>query len=641
MFKKTLLPFLIIASTLLYPTDYTIKVRLFPHEKILRGEEKIIWENSSGKPIDYLLFHMYLNAFSNEESTFIKETPIPYREKPYFKNKLETGWVKINSIKINGESPNRIYYIQPDDGNLSDKTVLKVELDQPVKPGEKLEISIKFKSKLPKIIARTGWNGKFFMVAQWFPKIGVLEKDGSWNCHQFHRNSEFYSDYGEYSVEITVPEEYIVAGVGVLKDSWNNTDKTKTYLFNQKNIHDFSWSAYPYFKIFKKKISSKNPPVDTTIELYTYDSKEWAISRYFKVVENALKFFSSHFGKYPYRKITVIDPPPGAERAGGMEYPTLITGGRFSNFLSKYILNSIEMVTFHEFGHQYWYGIVGSNEFEFPWLDEGLNTFSEIVGLSEFYGKHTSIMNLKLLGINLGDYDSAVISINTNKYYDRINKFSWKFFDGSSYSFNSYHRTAMTLITLKNLYGDEKFYSALREYFKRYSFKHPKPQDFLQVMKEKLGDFAEFFVKKFIFENGTIDYSIETATTKEKRKLSGIYDNTFIKGGKDSLKDKKVYYSEVKVFRQGVSGIPVEVEFYFENGTKKIFKWNGVERWKKFTFYTYSPLMYAKIDPFNKIAIDRNILNNSKRVKPYKNIVKKYSLTFSLIHALSFLLLPL
>ncbi len=632
---------IIFSFNFIFSVNYSIKARLFPDTKIVRAQEKVVWENHSEKELSFLLFHTYLNAFKNESSTFIKETNIPFKNKPYFKDESEVGWIRIESIKINGEAAKRSYYIQPDDGNLSDQTVLKVELPQSIKPGERAEIEIKFTSKLPKLIARTGYAGKFFMVAQWFPKLAVLDDKGVWNCHQFHRNSEFFSDYGTYYVEITVPAKYKVAGGGVLKDSWKNEDGTKTLCFESKKVHDFSWAAYPYFKVFKRKVYSRKPDIDATIELYTFDSKKWVIDRYLSVVENGLKFFASHYGKYPYKFIKVIDPPPGAERAGGMEYPTLITGGRFSDFLSKYFLKAIEMVTFHEFGHQYWYGIVGSNEFEAAWLDEGLNTFSEIVGMSKFYGKETSLIENKLLGIRLGDYGSAVISMNTSKLYDEINKFSWMFFSGSSYSFNSYHRTALTLMTLKNVYGEGKFWNAMRTYFKTYSYRHPKPEDFLKTVEAVMGERAFFFLKKFIFENGKIDYSVEYVLSVPLRKPSGLFGEKFFSSKNAPLKDKQLYYSEIAVLRDGVSGIPVEIEFVFKNGKRIIKEWDGKERWKKFKFYTYSQLEYAKIDPLNKIAIDRDILNNSKRVEPFLKLSKKLSSYHSLFNTLLFLLLPL
>ncbi len=590
--------------------DYQFKVRLFPEKRSVEGKESIKWKNTSDKEISELRFHMYLNAFKNEDTVFMKEALINLKPKPYFKNKLETGWEKIKDIKVNGQAPLNIYFIQPDYENPEDKTVLAVKLPFTIKPQEEAEISIEFESKLPKLIARTGYTGKFYLIGQWFPKLGVLNKEGEWNCHQFHRNSEFFADFGDFKAELTVPPEYVVAGAGVKINQWNNPNGTKTYVYKSDKVHDFVWSAYPFYKVKTRKIIKSNPPINTEIKLYTYSDDEWAVKRYLDIVEWGLEFFSKRYGEYPYPVITVIDPPPGAERAGGMEYPTFITGGRYSDLLSKYFLNTIEMVTFHEFGHQYWYGMVATNEFENAWMDEGLNTFSEIEGLSEKFGVHTSLMNTK--SFHLGDYDSAVISVNGKDYFDRINKFSWKFITGSSYSFNSYHRTAMLLFTLKNVFGEKLFWKGMREYFNRFKFKHPKPEDFINTMQEIMGDDAGEFLRKGLLENTYIDYGIEELRSVKKRKPSGTFGDTFIKP--DKKEKTKMYHNRITIVNNGNLSIPVDMEVVFKNGKKEIFKWDGAQKWKRFEFDSKSKIVSATIDPYHKISLERDILNNSKKL---------------------------
>ncbi len=619
--------------------DYSFKVRLFPEKRTVAGTELLRWKNNSEAEISELMFHLYVNAFKNEDTTFMKEALINLKKKPYFKSKEETGWENIKKIAVNGEEIKNFYYVQTDDNNLEDKTVLKVLLPFSVKPGETIEINIEFETKLPKLIARTGYAGKFYLVAQWFPKLGVLQKDGRWNCHQFHRNSEFFADFGDFYAEISIPPEYIVAGAGIKENSWKNPNGTKTVVYRSRKVHDFVWAAFPYFVVKTKKIVKSDPYINTEIKLYTYDNAKWAIDRYFKIVEWNLEFFGKRYGKYPYPVITVIDPPPGAERAGGMEYPTFITGGRYSDLLAKYFFNTIEMVTFHEFGHQYWYGMVANNEFENPWLDEGLNTFSEIAGLSEKYGYHKSLSNIGFF--HLGDYDSAIISVNKNKFYDPINTFSWKFFDGSSYSFNSYHRTAMTLFTLKNVFGEKLFWKALREYFQRYKFSHPKPDDFINTIKEIMGDEAGNFLKDFIYENKYIDYSVEDLRSVAVRKPSGTFGNKFIKVDPKRDKKKDKYYNRLGVMRDGNGIIPVEIEVVFKNRKKKMLYWDGNGRWKRFDFYSKSPISYVSIDPEGKIVLDRNILNNSKRLIPDKRPTNFFSATLAFMMTLLLSIFPL
>jgi len=619
--------------------DYNMKVDFYPQKKLIRGKEIIQWKNSSDKNISELMFHLYLNAFKNEESTFMKEALINLKEKPYFKNKNETGWEKIKLIKVNNIKVNRFFYVQPDDNNTHDRTVLKVHLPFTVKPREIIQIYIEFESKLPKLIARTGYKGKFFLAGQWFPKLGVLQENGVWNCHQFHRNSEFFADFGDFYAEITLPSEYIVAGSGIKKEESKNPDNTKTYVYESKKVHDFAWTAYPFFKLKTKKINKTYPPIDTKVKLYTFNNDKWAVEKYFFITEWALEFFSKKYGKYPYPVITVIDPPPGAERAGGMEYPTFITGGRYSDLISKFFINAVEMITFHEFGHQYWYGMVATNEFEHAWLDEGLNTFSELTGLTKKLGKHNSLV--KIGNFHLGDYDLSVISLNNYKFYDPIAKPSWDFFSGSSYSFNSYQRTSLTLLTLKNLFGERAFWNGMRNFFQKYKFSHPKPEDFFQTMGKAMGKKAENFLRDFITKNKYIDYKLEQLISKKHRQPSGTFGETFTKPKKQKNNNSVFYVNRISVVNNGNVFIPVIIKVKFENGKNKIFKWDGKTKWKKYIFNSESKILSAIIDPENKIALDRNIINNSKKLKPNKKPSRFLAGNFSFFFNLVFSIFPL
>ncbi len=224
--------------------NYDIDVKLDVDKKMLYGDEKIIWKNITKNPTNELQFHLYLNAFKSNNSTFnTKSSGRRHKEKL---TSEENGWTNIKSLKIASEElAGKIKFIQPDDNNTSDSTVIVVPLSKEIIPGETLEIEIKFEAKLPKVYARTGYKDKFFMVGQWFPKLGVLEDKG-WNCHQFHANSEFFADFGVYDVNITVPKEYVVGASGIRVDSVV-TDSLLTYRYHAEDIHDFAWTASTYF----------------------------------------------------------------------------------------------------------------------------------------------------------------------------------------------------------------------------------------------------------------------------------------------------------------------------------------------------------------------------------------------------------
>jgi len=191
--------------------DYQIDVRLDPEKKTVTGTEVLAWENTSNIPVTELQFHAYLNAFKNNRSTFFLESlrdMARHPRKVEGRDQVDWGYLDVVSMAIIADDQSdgddlmpSFRFIQPDDDNKDDQTVFTVTLPKPVLPGEIVKLKIDFVAKLPKDVPRTGFHGDYFMVAQWFPKIGVLQSDGTWNCHQFHTSSEFYADYGTYVVK--------------------------------------------------------------------------------------------------------------------------------------------------------------------------------------------------------------------------------------------------------------------------------------------------------------------------------------------------------------------------------------------------------------------------------------------------------
>lgn len=312
-----------IASLSKHIVHYQIKAKLIPDEKAVAGEQTLTWLNDSDEFIAELQFHLYLNAFKNNRSTFMKESREVRRG---FKlDKKNWGYSKVKKIQIeNGpDLTSTMEYIQPDDENKDDQTVMKVQLPQPVPPHQKITLHIEFYSKLPKVFARTGFYKNFFMVAQWFPKIGVLWK-GKWNCHQYHHDSNFFADYGIYEVEITIPEKYVVGATGKRIKEVQNEDRTKTYTYYQEDVHDFAWTACPDFVEFKEKFTLEDPPVNTEIIMLVHHNHLNQKERYLSALKNGIEFYSQNYGPYPYPTITLVDPAPKAYGAGGMEYPHFI-----------------------------------------------------------------------------------------------------------------------------------------------------------------------------------------------------------------------------------------------------------------------------------------------------------------------------
>jgi hypothetical protein len=606
--------------------DYRIKAGLMPQEKAVKGEETLTWLNDSDKPVAELQFHLYLNAFKNSHSTFMKESGGVHRG---FKLAAENwGFIEIKKIQLaDGTDLSAAFkFIQPDDGNKEDQTVIKVSLPEAVPPHKKITLNIEFYSKLPKIFARSGFYKNFFMVGQWFPKIGVLW-NGRWNCHQYHSNSEFFADFGIYEVKITVPEEYVVGATGKRIAEAKNSDGSKTYTHYQEDIHDFAWAACPDFVEFKKKFTLEKPPVETEMILLIHRSHLNQKERYLSALTNGLEFYSQNYGAYPYPTITLIDPPLKAMAAGGMEYPTLFTSMSMSFMPGGIYLT--EMVTIHEFGHNFWYGMVGSNEFEEAWLDEGINSYSEIKAMARYYGEDSSMLNC--CGLKISDFSFQRLQVIDSGRMDPILKNSWEYSSSGSYSLNSYSKAALMLLTLENYLGRDVMSEIMKTYFERWSFRHPTSKDFIAVAEEVSNQELGWFFGQFLHSPDKLDYAVGSVRSELVREQEGIFEGKKEAGqahrDTKGKKQENTYKNEVLVIRRGELIFPQEVLIVFENGEEIREKWDGRERWKRFIYFKPYRLKLAHLDPESKIALDVNYLNNSLMLKPKRTSALKYALS--------------
>lgn len=614
------------ASLSKHIVDYRIKARLVPEEKAVAASETLTWLNDSEVPISELRFHLYLNAFKNNRSTFMKESG--HLSRDFKKDEKNWGYNKVRKIGIKEgvDLTASIEYIQPDDGNKDDQTVMRLSLPEPIPPQGKITLEIEFYAKLPKVIARSGFFDNFFMVAQWFPKIGVLQ-DGEWNCHQYHRSSEFFADFGVYEVEITVPREYVVGASGKRMKEVDNSNGTKTCTHYQEDIHDFAWTACPDFMEFHELYTLENPPVKTEIILLIHRSHLKLKDIYLSSLKNGIEFYSQNYGAYPYPTITLVDPPLKGLAAGGMEYPTLFTTFGAS-FLPKGLLLS-EMVTIHEFGHNYWYGMVASNEFEEAWLDEGLNSYSEIKAMARYYGEDQSM--IKLGPLKISDLDLSRLQVMATAQLDPIVKNSWEFYSSGSYATNTYQKAALTLLTLENYLGQNVMAKIMRTYFERWKFKHPTTKDFIAVAEDVSGHDLGWFFDQFLWSPDKLDYAIGALSSEEVKDQEGIFNGQFktSKGKKEKGKEK-VFKNEVNIVRKGELIFPQEILIIFENGEKILAKWDGRTRWKRFVYYRPNKLESACVDPEHKVVVDVNYMNNSRLLKPSRTSPLKYALEMML-----------
>ncbi len=617
---------------------YTMKVSLDTEEKIVDGKMEMVWKNPSNDTINELQFHMYLNAFKNTESTFMKESGGQARGMDIKASDPKAwGWVDVVEMRTTDGSdltPN-IRFIQPDDDNEKDQTVISVALDEPVMPSGSVQLEIDFKSKLPRVFARTGYSDDFFLVAQWFPKIGVYESEGmryaeqgQWNCHQFHANSEFYADFAVYEVEITLPKEFIVGATGELKSQRDNPDETKTLTFVAEDVVDFAWTASPDYQVVEDQWK------DVKIMVYLQPDHLTQADRHTKSVKAALDYFERHLGKYPYSTISIVDPPLKALGAFGMEYPTFITTGCFWGMPCW--IRDIESVVIHEFGHNYFMGILATNEFEEAWMDEGFNTYFEMRILDETYGERNSIIGHEKFHFGSWEYQRLGYTRYINPKIAESFRNAWEFEHGG-YGTMNYNKPAIWMATLERIVGRLTMDEIMKTFYDRWKYKHPCGQDFIDIVNEvveknhgtKFGENMDWFFDQVLYGSEVCDYKLARISNSKTRPPEGIHEEG---GNKRSYKnieyESTIYKSSVRVYRLGEVIMPVEVLIHFEDGEEILEKWNGKERSYEFAYEKPERIIWAKIDPENKILLDVNLMNNSLTVKPGRTVLWKITLKF-------------
>jgi len=572
---------------------YQIDARFDAAKHTVDATEVLTYRNLTGQSQDTFPFHLYLNAF-NPTSTFMKEAR---RDRSAFewKDKYKAS-AEVKSLEVigMGDLTAQMKFVSPDDGNPDDHTVFQVKLPRPIAPHESVQFKIAFHDQFGEVVARTGYNQNFMMGAQWFPKVGVWWQ-GAWNCHQFHANTEFFADFGTYDVRLTVPQNEVVGASGVQLEEVKNSDGTKTLTFRGEDIHDFAWTAQPDYKVVEGDFNGGMGKVK--IRLLMQPGHISQADRHMRIMQQTMKRFDDWYGPYPYKQITVVDP--GDVRAGGMEYPTLITGD--TTWWMPDGLRFVEQVVEHEFGHQYWYGMAATNEFEDAWLDEGINSYTECKILDDILGQDKSAMDLWRI-------TESDVSQQRNGYlsavdFDPMTRFAYLYLNGSSYGNVTYGKTTTVLYTLEKVIGEETLKRALHTYFMRYRFTHPTKEDFLKTVEEVSGQNLRWFYDQAVYGTQVLDYEVFRARSDRL--------DWYLEKPPEEKKGETMYRSMVVVHRKGDFIFPVDVVIKFDNGESVTEHWDGKDRWVRYTYDKKAKLASAEIDPEHRVLLDKNFFNNS------------------------------
>ena len=504
----TLCSFLSFAQYWQQQVDYLIDVSLNTKEKTLDGFEKLTYHNNSPDTLTFIWFHLWPNAYKNDRTAFSEQLLKSDNTRFYFSGKEERGYINRLDFKVNGVTSRTEDHPQHID-------IIKLLLPAPLPPGQQVTITTPFHVKLPYNYSRGGYDKQSFQVTQWYPKPAVYDARG-WHPMPYLDQGEFYSEFGNYDVRITVPKSYVVAATGELQNGeekgWlkgrtpqerkastasvpkkstvkpstskaSGTKKTattttkpaptpaaqaetKTLQYLQANVHDFAWFANRDFIV---ATDTCQLPSGKVIEAWSYytpqEERTWKNS--VQYLKDAVRFYSSQVGEYPYQTVSVVQGPESF--GGGMEYPTITVISPMST------PRELDLVIAHEVGHNWFQGILGSNERVYPWMDEGINSFYEQKYEQTKYGKsyHEEEALLQTL-IQKGE-DQAIAS--TSEEFTEIN-----------YGLVAYYKTAQWVKLLEETLGPDRFKALMQQYYEQWKFRHPQPQDFKNIFYPSLED---------------------------------------------------------------------------------------------------------------------------------------------------------
>jgi len=479
--------------------DFKISVTLNDVDNSITGFEQIDYYNNSPDTLNYIWIHLWPNAYKNDRTAFSDQLLENGRTDFYFSPENKKGYINKLNFKVD-----KINALTEDHPQHQD--IIKLLLPQPLLPGKMIKIETPFHVKLPYNFSRGGHVEQSYQLTQWYPKPAVYDKDG-WHEMPYLDQGEFYSEFGNFDVEITVPKNYIVAATGVLQNEdeklWlkeksnsislktdkkdlekdivpNSSTSIKTLKYLQNNVHDFAWFADKTFLVKQDTLVLSSGKVVNIFAFFLSSNQPlWVNSLSF--IKKAIVSKSQWLGEYPYNVVSVVDN--ASPTSGGMEYPTitLLTAGSSEG--------TLESVINHEVGHNWFYGLLATNERQYPWMDEGMNSFYDQKFDETFATK-----------INSGKINNNFISKKITRYPENnllqtfiklkkdqpINTSSEKF-SALNYNLIAYTKTTFWLKKMETELGIETFNNVMRAYYEKWKFKHPTPTDFQIVAEEVSG----------------------------------------------------------------------------------------------------------------------------------------------------------
>ncbi len=501
--------------------NYTIDVRLDDVADVLHAEETFVYHNNSPVALDTIWMHLWPNAYRDKRTALCEQLDRTGELDLHFATDEERGW--IDSLNFSSNAVTLQWGYHADHGDIA-----WIKLNGPLATGDSISIATPFRVKIPDgKFSRLGHTDQAYYITQWYPKPAVFDAEG-WQPMPYLTLGEFYSEFGSFDVSITVPKNYVIGATGVCRTptetSWMNDlaekqysetlsngpsyfppsdGETKTIRYTQDKVHDFAWFADKRFMVRKSKVAL---PSGRTVDTWAIFTPQNALlwNEATKYINESVLRYSEWVGEYPYDACTAVDGTISA--GGGMEYPMITIIGNTS---SAYELDNV--IT-HEVGHNWFYGVLGSNERDHAWMDEGMNSFVELRYMRKQYANSKMDLGIPVVGKifdGVTDGQRALSEwgyrLNARRNLDQPLSLSSNDFTEFNYGTGIYMKTALAFDHLFAYLGEESFDKCMHAYYAEWQFKHPQPYDVREVFERESGKDLGWLFDGFIDSDEKFD----------------------------------------------------------------------------------------------------------------------------------------
>ena len=506
--------------------NYEIQVTLNDRLNELHAFEIIEYINMSPDTLSVLFFHLWANAYSNNNTALAKQLMGTSGRARLFKDPELRGYIDSLDFKIDGRSA--AYNFMHD---IRDICIIK--LDKPAFPGDTLIITTPFRVKIPLgTSSRLGHIGGSYQISQWYPKPAVYDRKG-WHPMEYLDQGEFYSDFGRFNVIITLPSDYVVGATGNLineeETEWLNmlsadttsranfypgnyqsSDLVKHLNFFQENTHDFAWFADKSFHVKRDRLilPGSGKVIETSVMFTDTEADLWENA--LQYVNEAIICFSGIIGDYPYDTFTAVQA--ALSSGAGMEYPGLTVVDYSDNAYS------LEQVIVHELCHTWFYGALGNDERQYPFLDEGITSAYEQRYMQEKYPEKKAweiyLGNEKIAKFfNVDDIpaygiDELTWLVEARKNSDKPVNLPATDYSPAQYGQIIYFKAGMGFNYLRAFLGDSLFDTIMNDYYFTWKFRHPDPDDLRNAFESGAGRNLDWFFDDFLGTTKHADYKI-------------------------------------------------------------------------------------------------------------------------------------